>query len=136
MDRTTTPDNLWEVLDYSLEDDYSISEIIANQAVTSKIIQQILQTANISYAIFDVCTHPLAQVKDIVDVLHRINNPSAKLNEDDIEIHDAIVYNAIYTKRAQLNTYMQEVYNLDTKDITTKQLQEILNINYLDNNYK
>jgi predicted DNA-binding protein YlxM (UPF0122 family) len=122
--------NLWEVLDYSLEDDYSVSEILSDEAVTPKAIQRIIQTGNIGYTMFEACSHDLAQIKDIIDVLYKMDNPNINPSEDEIDIFVSIVHNMLYTKREQLNAYMQEAHNFDIKDMTATQIQEILNLEY------
>jgi hypothetical protein len=121
------PDNpLWVTLDYSKEDIIIPMLLATYEVMDSEILAQVLRTCKTNFPLPTLCELEIAQIGDILEVIHRFQRSPLGINgNDNVNTTIDIIFNQKYS---QTQDYMKTEYNFDIGNVSKETVKEILGL--------
>jgi hypothetical protein len=123
--------DVWVTLDYSKEKPSHIDLMVLYGNVEAKTLKRVLQTCDTNVEIYNLCSHHLAEVADVIELIQRFQKERLTISQHkDIEdIVDKIFNeNQTYEKYNQVVTYMKTKHKVDVTDMPKFLIREILGL--------
>jgi hypothetical protein len=126
------PDNdHWVTLDYSKERHNFIYVLASRKTMEARTLSRILQTCDSSLEVYELCTHHLAQIGDVIELIQRFQmSPLAYSKRKELNKVAKLIFNETYEyeKYPQVKAYMKTKYDIDIEHIPKTLVREMLGI--------